>query len=246
MLLIALNGKNIELNEELLEHLVLFYRKKQYKVTTVKEQDEKPIQYILNNTITDDLLLNAFQRSKNIQTNKLQKYDLIFINGSIIDDYNLILNTSIPANYITKINKYHNIYDLYLNIGEHIPNIPKIYPLKNIKINNETFENTVKTIFNELPRCQWCGKLFKPDKKHYKYCDRIYKGKTCSEYGWEENNRRNNREYYKRNKDNMTEKQKNGLGSKNAYLGGTPEDNPLAELEKVRKGKRALGLKPIN
>lgn len=246
MLLIALNGKNIKLNEELIEHLVLFYRKKQYKVTSIKEQDEKPIKYILNNTITDDLLLNAFQRSKIIQNNTHQKYDLIFINGSIIDDYTTILNTGIPANYVTKINKYNTIYDLYLNIGEPIPNIPKNYNLHNIPINDETFENIVKTIFDNLPRCQWCQRLFKPDKKHYKYCDRIYKGKTCSEYGWEENNRRNNREYYKRNKDNMTEKQKYGLGSKNAYLSGTPEDNPLAELEKVRKGKRALGLKPIN
>ena len=109
----------------------------------------------------------------------------------------------------------------------------------------EIFEEIIKTIFDNLPRCNWCGKLFKPTKNNYKYCNRTIKGKKCSEWGWEENNRRNNREYYKRNKDQMTEKQRNGLGSKNAYLSGKPEQNPLAELEKVRKAKKSLGLKPL-
>ena len=43
----------------------------------------------------------------------------------------------------------------------------------------------------------------------------------------------------------MTERQKGGLGSKGANLHGKADPNPLAELEKVRNAKRALGLKPI-
>jgi len=245
MLLIALNGKNSKLNEELLEHLALFYRKKQYKITTINEQEEIPIKYMLNNTITDNLLLTAYQRSKNINKKQLQKYDLIFINGSIIDDYQIIQSTDIPANYVTKINKYHTTYDLYLNIGEPVKKVPKSYNLHNIPINEETFENTVKTIFDNLPRCQWCGRLFKPTKKNYKYCNRIIEGKKCSEWSWEENNRKNNREYYKRNKEHMGDKRKGALGSKNANLHGTADPNPLTELQKVRRAKRSLGLKSI-
>ena len=43
----------------------------------------------------------------------------------------------------------------------------------------------------------------------------------------------------------MTERQKGALGSKGANLHGRADPNPLAELEKVRNAKRALGLKPI-
>ena len=79
-----------------------------------------------------------------------------------------------------------------------------------------------------------------PSKTHKKYCKN-----KCKEYSLAEQYRINNRNYYHRYKNVMTERQKGGLGSKGANLHGKADPNPLAELEKVRNAKRALGLKPI-
>ena len=102
------------------------------------------------------------------------------------------------------------------------------------------FKNVVKACFDNLPTCNWCPRLFKPNKTHKKYCS-----DKCARYSLEEQYRVNNREYYKRYKDTMTERQKGGLGSKNANLHGKPDPNPLKEMEKVRRAKKSLGLKPI-
>ena len=243
---ICLNGKNHQLNNRIIEHLKLFYTNKQYKLITLQDQVNTNITHILSNgntTIPEQLLLRAFNRSYSKTTKTYHEYQIILWNGSVIDDYQLIQGTKIPSSYVTKLNRYNPKHDLYITIGEPAKNIPKSYNHYNITDTSNTdklFEEIVKTIFDNLPRCNWCGKLFKPTKKNYKYCS-----KKCSRYGWEENNRKNNREYYKRNKDTMSEKQRNGLGSKNAYLGAKPETNPLVEMEKVRKAKRSLGLKSI-
>lgn len=233
---IALNGKDKQLNNKIIQHLQEFYKKKQYKITTIKEQPKMDNQYTLN----QQLLLKSFHRNKTYQQKKWNKYQLILWNGSIIDDYQQTENTKIPYNYVTKINKYNHIHDIYITIGEPAKKIPRKYNHHNIPNNDKLFEEIVKTIFDNLPRCQWCGKLFKPNKNNYKYCT-----KKCSKYSLEEQLRINNRNYYHRYKDVMTERQKGGLGSKNANLHGTPDTDPLRELEKVRNAKRALGLKPI-
>lgn len=242
---ISLNGRNHKLNERIIEHLQLFYENKQYTVNVCQDQPENHITDILNNTqnsLPETLILRAYNRTQT-KTQKIEKNEINIYNGSIIDDYQTIHDTKIPYRFVMQINRYTPIHDLYITLGEPIVEIPKKYnhhTITQTDNENKLFEEIVQTIFTNLPRCNWCGKLFKPSKKNYKYCS-----KKCSKYGWEENNRKNNREYYKRNKENMTEKQRNGLGSKNAYLSGTPENNPLLELEKVRKAKRSLGLKPI-
>ena len=43
----------------------------------------------------------------------------------------------------------------------------------------------------------------------------------------------------------MSERAKGQLGSKGANLHGSADSNPIKELEKIRKAKKALGLKPI-
>lgn len=238
---IAING---EINDSLMEHLCKFYSRKQYNLLLMQDQPQKDMEYILNHPLIQQLLIRAYNRNRKPN---ITGYDLIFWQGSIIDDYHLIQNTKINHNFVKQINRYNPEHDLYITINQTTENIPARYNHHTITANNddEIFEEIIKTIFDNLPRCNWCGKLFKPTKNNYKYCNRTIKGKKCSEWGWEENNRRNNREYYKRNKETMNEKQKYGLGSKGAYLSGTPETNPLAELEKVRKAKRSVGLKPL-
>ncbi len=242
---IAINSKNTKLKQEMLEHLQLFYTKKQYKTSLRKEQDNPTTNPILNNpktTITEKLLIRAYNRQHNTQ--QKYPYDLIIWNGSIIEDYTEYTNKKITKHYIRQINRHTKPYDIYITIGKtnkkQIPANLNHHLLTKTQNKDKLFEDIVQTIFDNLPRCQWCNRLFKPNKHKYKYCS-----KKCSEYGWEENNRINNREYYKRNKNTMTEKQRLGLGSKNAYLGGTPETDPLRELQKVRSAKKSLGLKSL-
>lgn len=238
MLSIALNGKNEVLVTKLVNHLNEFYTKKQYKVITIEEIPRNTGKYELN----EALLLKALNRSLKYNNIDLNQFQLVIWNGSIIDDYQLIKGKNIPSNFVSKINKYFPTHDLYITIGEPVK-VPKSYKYFNVSITNDEnqmFEEIVKLIFDNLPRCQWCGRLFQTSKSNYKYCC-----KKCSQYGWEENNRRNNREYYKRNKEHMGDKRKGALGSKGANLHAKADPDPVAELQKVRNAKKALGLKPI-
>lgn len=237
-LFIAING---EYNKKLMEHLFKFYNEKQYKITIIEEQGNDEANYILNNTnllIHQKLQLTAYNRSKTYYNNNYENYQLVIFTGSIIDDYTLIQDTDIPTTYVKKLNSYQPVYDLYITIGECNVNLNKQYNHKIIPNDSDVFENLVKTIFDNLPRCNWCGKLFKPNKTNYKYCS-----KKCSKYSLEEQMRINNRNYYHKYKDVLTEKQKGALGSKNANLHGTADPNPFTELEKVRRAKKSLGLR---
>ena len=237
-LFIAING---EYNKKLMEHLLKFYKEKQYKITIIEEQGNIEVEYILNNynlLLHEKLQLKAFNRSFTYYLENWEKYQIVIFTGSIIDDYTLIQNTDIPHTYIKKLNQYQPIYDLYITIGECNVKLNKQYNHQQVQNDENVFENLVKTIFDNLPRCNWCGKLFKPNKDNYKYCS-----KKCSKYSLEEQMRINNRNYYHKYKDVLSEKQKGALGSKNANLHGTADPNPFAELEKVRRAKKSLGLR---
>ena len=74
-LFIALNG---ELNDSLVEHLQLFYTKKDYTVLVLQDQPKNEITNILNRYnpfIFEVLLLKAFNRSFNYNQQKYEKYD---------------------------------------------------------------------------------------------------------------------------------------------------------------------------
>ena len=57
------------------------------------------------------------------------------------------------------------------------------------------------------------------------------------------NNRENNRNYYNRYKDTLTERQKNQLGSKGANLHGKADKDIEQEKRKVKNAMRSVGLK---
>jgi hypothetical protein len=127
------------------------------------------------------------------------------------------------------IKKYHNWIQLKDNIVsvKYIPN--------NI---DEVFESIVKKCFEQLPRCNWCGRLFTKSTKNKKYCSH-----KCRKYAREEQNRENNRNYYNRYKDVLTERQKNQLGSKGANLHGKADKDIEKEKQKVKNAMKSVGLK---
>lgn len=234
------------LNNEIVDRLRYFFEKKSYKVTYRIENSDYHVNRILNeyNVRTHEkLLLSAFNRSLCYYSENLNLYDLCFWNGTILTDF-METNQKIPKNYIKQINKFFPNLDLYLTISyEEIDNFELPFNLNHkIIIYDEEngFTNVVKSIFDNLPRCQWCGKLFTKSRQNKKYCS-----SKCKKYALEEQYRQNNRNYYHRYKNVMSERSKGQLGSRGANLHGTADLNPLREMEKIRKAKKALGLKPI-
>ena len=237
VLYIGINGQE---NETYAKKLCKFFMKKQYKTRLVLTPTIFDTKYILDNpnlTSHQKILLLAFDRSFEYYNTNWENYDIVIWNNSIIHDY-LEYNNTI---FTRQCNKYFPQMDLNIVIGnydvtgfkEKVVQIPNTTP-------DKTFNNIVQTCFDNLPKCNWCPRLFKPNKKLKKYCS-----EKCREASLEEQYRINNRRYYHRYKDVMTEKQKGALGSKNANLHGRADPNPLSELEKVRNAKRALGLKSL-
>ena len=239
---IAVDG---DLKHEYIRKLCLFFMKKQYKIKTVGTPVNDGVLYILNNGNTtnhEKILLKAFDRSFSYYGTDWNKYDIVIWSDSIITDYLTLSNENIPLIYIKQCNKYFPQMDLHILIGDYDitgfkENCVKIIPSKNEDI---TFNKIVRACFDNLPKCNWCPRLFKPNKYHKKYCS-----DKCREASLEEQYRINKRRYYHKYKDVMSEKQKGALGSKNANLHGKADLNPIAELQKVRNAKKSLGLKPI-
>lgn len=238
VLFISINGEN---NKTYSQRLCKFFTKKQYKTTLIETPSINDFKYILNNadlTSHQKILLTAFDRSYQYYNNQLEDYDITIWTNSIINDY---LTFKDPI-YTRQTNKYFPAMDLHIIIGDFdITDFKeKVVQIPNLEDTDKTFNMIVQLCFDNLPKCQWCPRLFKPNKKHKKYCS-----KECAEASLEEQYRINNRRYYHRYKDVMTEKQKGALGSKNANLHSRADPNPLSELRKVRNAKRSLGLKPI-
>ena len=239
--------------------------KEDYIVRVCRQPDHEPILYMLKNynlTNHEIALLMAVDRSLTYYGENWNQYDIVIWDRSILSSYAYNTDENTPKTFIKQINKYFPIMDLYIVIvndeelaeqdytSQHdlIPkynqlidkhkNTVKIDYIKNDE--EQMLKDIVKIIFENLPKCNWCGRLFTPTKNHKKYCR-----DECSKYSLEEQYRINNRNYYHRYKDVMSEKQKGGLGSKGANLHGTPDPNPLVEIEKLRKHRKAIGLKPF-
>jgi hypothetical protein len=103
---------------------------------------------------------------------------------------------------------------------------------------DEVFENIVKKCFEKLPKCNWCGRIFTKSTKNKKYCS-----SKCRKYAREEQNRENNRNYYNRYKDTLTERQKGQLGSYGANLHETPDTDIEEEKRKIKNAMKSIGLK---
>lgn len=264
---VALEGVDGVGKSTMCKKLMKFLSKKSYKCRLAIQPANIEIIKILKSyqLLPHEIaLLMAFDRSFSYYGENWKDYDIVIWDRSILSSYVYNTDKNTPQTFIKQINRYFPSMDLYIVIRtdsymaeqdythqKHYDLIKKYDQLINEMDNvkkvdyvhdkpEEVFENIVKVIFDNLPKCNWCGRLFKPTKKHKKYCKN-----KCKKYSLAEQYRINNRNYYHRYKNVMTERQKGALGSKGANLHGRADPNPLVELEKVRNAKRALGLKPI-
>ena len=263
---IAIDGIDGTGKTTMTEKLADFLKHKNYKVRTAVQPVCPEIITILQNynlTNHEQALLFAFDRSLTDYGENWDEYDLVIWDRSILSSIAYNTDNNTPLKYIKQINKYFPEMDLYLVIqptSEDITETPDYndtpldlilekydYIISNYKNTVKVpyqpgepeamFQDIVEILFEELPRCNWCGRFFTPTKHYKKYCK-----DECRKYGLQEQRRVNNSNYYYRYRDVMTEKQKGGLGSKNANLHGKADPNPLKELQKIRNAKRALGI----
>lgn len=243
--------------------LAKFFHKKNYRVAYLNQPSQKDIIYILKNRkLSNDqiALLMAVDRSITYYENNFDDLDIVVWDRSILSSYVYNTDNKVNDEFIKNINKYFPPMDLYIVITAEnlldkqdytnteniitkyeklVQGNDNITEVKYIPNNiDEVFESIVKKCFEHLPKCNWCGRLFTKSTKNKKYCST-----KCRKYAREEQNRENNRNYYNRYKDTLTERQKNQLGSKGANLHEKADTDFEKEKEKVKKGMKAVGLK---
>ena len=240
-----------------------FFHKKNYKVAYLNQPHHQDIIYILQNRkLSNDqiALLMAVDRSITYYENNFNNLDIVIWDRSILSSYVYNTDEKVNHEFIKNINRYFPAMDLYIVIDNDniltkqdytntkdiitkyrrmISENDNITSVKYIPNSiDEVFESIVKRCFEFLPKCNWCGRLFTKSTKNKKYCS-----SNCRKYAREEQNRENNRNYYNRYKDTLTERQKNQLGSKGANLHGKADKDIEQEKRKVKNAMRSVGLK---
>ena len=243
--------------------LAKFFNKKNYKVAYMNQPRQDDIIYILKHRVLSNdqiALLMAVDRSITYYENDFSNLDIVIWDRSILSSYVYNTDEKVTDDFIKNINKYFPPMDLYIVIStdtllaeqdytdtedtiqkyqrmiEENDNITEVKYIQDSI--DEVFESIVKKCFEHLPKCNWCGRIFTKSTKNKKYCST-----KCRKYAREEQNRENNRNYYNRYKDTLTERQKNQLGSKGANLHEKADTDFEKEKEKIRKGMKAVGLK---
>lgn len=94
-----------------------------------------------------------------------------------------------------------------------------------------------KELIKELEKykCPYCGKIFKKDKKHKKYCS-----KKCRINAQKDKNLKNTRNYREKNKNVI--KTKKELGTKGAYLKQHHNTDHEKEHKSIKNEKWRIGL----
>ena len=243
--------------------LAKFFHKKNYRVAYLNQPSQEPILYILQEyQLSNDqiALLMAVDRSMTYYENDFKDLDIVIWDRSILSSYAYNTDEKVNDDFIKNINKYFPKMDLYIVIEtaeildkqdytdtpciiekyhrlvEENDNVVSVNYIENSI--DEVFESIVKKCFEHLPKCNWCGRIFTKSTKNKKYCS-----PKCRKYAREEQNRENNRNYYNRYKDTLTERTKNQLGSRGANLHAKADKDFEKEKIKVKNGLKAIGLK---
>ena len=136
---------------------------------------------------------------------------------------------------VQPLQENNQILDKFAKLTQQFDNV---YPVNFVDgAVDLTFRETIETIFEVLPTCNWCGRLFTKTVHFKKYCSH-----NCKDYAKEEQNRLNFRNYYKRYKDTMSESKKGALGSRGANLHAHANDDPEIEPRLISNEKKRLGL----
>lgn len=241
-----------------------FLTKKSYNVKTLIPVQDKTILSILNSynlTLSEIALFQALDKSLTANWENLNQYDIVLWDTSILHSYAYYTDVNVKPSFIRQINRFtpemdiiivirhceymqeqdftHRLqYDLIQKFDKLIEENDNVYAIDYIPDKpNEMFTEIVKLIFDVLPTCNWCGRLFSKSVSNKKYCS-----KKCKDYAKEEQNRNNFRNYYNRYKDTMSESKKGALGSKGANLHGKAKSDHDLELKLIANEKRRLGL----
>ncbi len=206
-------------------------------------------------------LLTAIDKSLTSNWENLDQYDIVLWDTSIIYSLAYHSNGDVKPSFIKQINRFspemdiiiviqhyeymqeqdftHRLqYDLIQKFDKLIEEHQNVYTIDYIPDKpNEMLNTIVRLIFDVLPTCKWCGRLFTKSVSNKKYCS-----KDCKDYAKEEQHRNNVRDYYNRYKDTMSESKRGALGSKGANLHGKAKDDPEVEAKLIANEKRRLGL----
>lgn len=241
-----------------------FLTKKSYNVKTLIPVQDKTILSILNSynlTLSEKALLSALDKSLIVNWENLGQYDIVLWDTSILHSYAYYTNGTVKPSFIRQINRFspemdiiivirhweylqeqdftHRLqYDLIQKFDKFIEENGNVYPIDYIPDKpDQMFAEIARLIFDVLPTCNWCGRLFTKSVSNKKYCS-----KDCKDYAKEEQNRNNFRNYYNKYKDTMSESKRGALGSKGANLHGRANDDHEVEAKLIANEKRRLGL----
>jgi len=202
-------------------------------------------------TISEKALLAALDRSITWNHENFSNYDIVLWNSSILSSYAFHTTPTVRPSYIKTINKYSPAMDVIIvvqpllennEILEKFSNLIKdfdnVYPVNYVEnCIDLTFKEVIETIFEVLPTCNWCGRLFTKTIHFKKYCS-----KNCKDYAKEEQNRLNFRNFYNKYKNTMSEARKGALGSRGANLHAHANTDPEVEARLISNEKKRLGL----
>ena len=251
---IALDGIYVNVNHMIIQKLAEYLTQNSYTVKTIFPLQDETMQSILNSydlTISEKALLSALDRSITYHHQNFNDYDIVLWNTSIISSYAFHTNLEVKPSFIKTINKFVPAMDIIVVVqplqeGNQIiqkfndlaQQFDNVYPVNFVDGGVDlTFKEAIETIFEVLPTCNWCGRLFTKTIHFKKYCSN-----NCKDYAKEEQNRENFRNYYKRYKDTMSEVRKGALGSRGANLHAHANTDHEVEARLISNEKKRLGL----
>lgn len=251
---IALDGIYVNVNHILVQKLVEYLASKSYAVKTIFPLEDEIIQSILNSydlTFSERALLAALDRSITWNHQNFSNYDIVIWQTSILSSYAFHTNPEVKPSFIKTINTFVPNMDIIVVVqplqednqiiqkfNDLIQQFNNVYPVNFVHGGVDlTLKEAIETIFEVLPTCNWCGRLFTKTTHFKKYCCN-----NCKDYAKEEQNRQNFRNYYKRYKDTMSEAQKGALGTRGANLHAHANADHEVEARLISNEKKRLGL----
>ena len=235
---IALDGFYVNVNHIIVQKLVEYLTSKSYAVKTIFPLQDETVQHILNTydlTLSEKALLTALDRSITYNHQNFSNYDVPEVKPSFIKTVNKFFPSMDIIVVVQPLQENNQILDKFSKLTQQFDDV---YPVNFVDgAVDLTFRETIETIFEVLPTCNWCGRLFTKTVHFKKYCSY-----NCKDYAKEEQNRLNFRNYYKRYKDTMSESKKGALGSRGANLHAHANDDPEIEARLISNEKKRLGL----
>lgn len=179
-----------------------FLTKKSYNVKTLLPIQDKTILSILNNynlTLSEKALFTAIDRSLTWNNENFDQYDIVLWDTSILNSYAYHTDVNVKPSFIQTINRFSPSidliivirhweymqeqdfsnrlqYDLIQKFDKLIEENDNVHVVDYVPGDpSKVLEEIVKTLFDVLPTCKWCGRLFTKSVSNKKYCSKSVK-----------------------------------------------------------------------